>query len=97
MSELCRTKIEPPIIPLLSWARDIEPGRNVLAVRVTCGPDKPYARTHQNRKTYYIRVSNTSREASREELERMYQASGRLRYGLKPVRCFRNQVFVAAA
>ena len=85
ISQLCRDKIEPPIVPLLSWAKDVEPGRDVLAVRVTLGPDKPYARVHRNRKTYYIRVGSTSREASREELERMYQASGRLRYGMKPV------------
>ena len=85
VSELCRTKIEPPVIPLLSWARDVEPGRDVLAVRVTRGPDKPYARVHNGRRTYYIRVANSSREASREELERLYQASGRLRYGQKPV------------
>lgn len=85
VTELCRVKIEPAIIPLLSWAREAEPGRDVLAVHVTRGPDKPYARVHNNRKTYYIRVGNASREASREELERLYQASGRLRYGLKPV------------
>ena len=84
VAELCRVKIEPPVVPLLSWARDAEPGRDVFAIRVTRGPDKPYARVHGGHKTYYIRVSNTSREASREELERMYQASGRLRYGLKP-------------
>ena len=82
--ELCRAKIEPPVVPLLSWIRDAAPGRNVLAVRVPLGPDKPYARVHDNRRTYYIRVGSASREASREELERMYQASGRLRYGLKP-------------
>lgn len=85
VAELCRTKIEPPIVPVLSWLRDAAPGRDVLAVRVTLGPDKPYARVHNNRRAYYIRVGGTSREASREELERMYQASGRLRYGLKPV------------
>ena len=84
VAELCRVKIEPPVVPLLSWAREAEPGRDVLAIRVTHGPDKPYACVHRGHKTYYIRVSNTSREASREELERMYQASGRLRYGLKP-------------
>ena len=82
--ELCRAKIDPPVVPLLSWIRDAAPGRNVLAVRVPLGPDKPYARVHDNRRTYYIRVGSASREASREELERMYQASGRLRYGLKP-------------
>lgn len=85
VSELCRIKIEPPIVPLLSWIKDAEPGRDVLAVRVTLGPNKPYARVHDGRKTYFIRVNNTVREASREELERMFQASGRLHYGLKPV------------
>ena len=85
VSELCRVKIEPPVIPVLSWARDAEQGRHVLAVRVSLGPNKPYARVHDNRKIYYIRVGKTTREASREELERMFQSSGRLHYGLKPV------------
>lgn len=85
VSELCRTKIEPPIVPLLSWVRDAEPGKDVLAIRVTLGPNKPYARVHHDRRTYFIRVGNTSREASREELERRFQASGQLHYGLKPV------------
>ena len=84
-AEICRTKIEPPVVPLMSWVRDAEPGKDVLAVHVPAGPDKPYARVHNGRRTYYIRVGSTSREASREELERMFQASGRLRYGLKPV------------
>ena len=83
--EASRVKIEPQVIPLVSWAKDIEPGRDVLAVTVTRGADKPYACLHDGRKTYYIRVGNTSREASREELQRMYQASGQLQYGLKPV------------
>lgn len=85
VADLCRTKIEPPVIPLLSWASDPKTGKRVLAVRVAQGPDKPYARLHNGRLTYYIRVDSTVREASREELERMFQASGRLRYGLKPV------------
>jgi len=85
VAELCRTKIEPPVVPVLSWVRDAEPGRGVLVVRVTLGPNKPYAGVHNARKTYFIRMGSTSREASREELERMFQASGRLNYGLKPV------------
>ena len=85
VTEACRTKIEPPLVPLLSWTRNIEPDRDVLAVDVTLGPDKPYARVHNGHRTYYIRVGSTSREASQEELGRMYQASGHLRYGLKPV------------
>jgi len=66
VADLSRTKIEPPVIPALSWARDIEPGKHVLAVRVTLGPDKPYARVHGGRHTYFIRVGSTCREASRE-------------------------------
>ena len=85
VAELCRTKIEPPVVPLMSWVRDAGPGRNVLAVHVPAGPDKPYARVHNGRRTYYIRAGSTSQEASREELERMFQASGRLHYGMKPV------------
>ena len=85
VSELCRVKINPPTVPVLLWVKDAEPNRDVLAISISRGPDKPYACVHSGRRTYYIRVGNTSREASREELERMYQESGHLRYGLKPV------------
>ena len=85
VAELCRAKIDPPVIPSLSWVRETEPGADVLAARVSVGPDKPYARVHNTRRTYYVRVGSTSREASSEELERMYQGAGRLNYGLKPV------------
>ncbi len=85
VAELCRAKIDPPVIPSLSWVRDAESGADVLVVRVSVGPDKPYARVHNTRRTYYVRVGSTSREASSEELERMYQGAGRLNYGLKPV------------
>ena len=87
VTEACRAKVLPPVIPLLSWTRNLgtdESPKDVLAVRVPQGPDKPYALAHNNRKTYYVRVGSTSREASREELERLFQASGRLRYGMKP-------------
>jgi ATP-dependent DNA helicase RecG len=85
VANVCRDKIEPPVTPLLSWARDAEPGRDVLGVHVASGPDKPYARVHRGRRAYYMRIGDTSRETSREELERMCQASRRLHYGLKPV------------
>ena len=83
--ELFRLKIDPPIIPFISWVKNAEPGRDVLAIRVPIGPDKPYARVHNGRTTYFIRVGSTSQEASRDELERMFQASGHLHYGVKPV------------
>ena len=83
--ELCRVKVAPPINPFLSWVMNAEPCRDVLAVRVPIGPDKPYARVHNARKNYFIRVGSTSREASRGELQQLFQASGNLRYGVKPV------------
>ena len=93
VGEIGRVKIEPLVIPLFSWAKNAEPDRHVLAVRVTQGSDKPYARIHNHRRTYYIRVGDTSQEASREELERLFQASGRLHYCLKPVSGARFDAF----
>ncbi|MEW6037268.1 MAG: ATP-binding protein [Pseudomonadota bacterium] len=83
--ELCRVKIDPPIIPYFEVVRNAEPEKEVAVVRLLPGPDKPYARIHDNRRAYFVRVGSTSREAGREELERMFQESGRLRYGQKPV------------
>lgn len=34
VSDACRVKIDPPIIPLLAWARDATPGKDVLIVQV---------------------------------------------------------------
>ena len=84
VAELCRSKIDPPIVPFMEWQTDVESGRRVLCVNVPIGPDKPYAQVHNQRNTYFIRVGSNCRVASREELERMFQASGHLRYGLKP-------------
>ena len=85
VTELCRTGIEPQVIPLLSWVRDASPGKDVLVVRVPQGPDKPYARVHNEHRTCFIRIGGSSHEESREELERMFQAARRLHYGRKPV------------
>lgn len=81
----CRDKIAPPIVPYLSWVKGAIDEKDVLVARVPPGLDKPYALVHNSRSTYFIRVGSTCREASREELERLFQASGRVRYGLKPV------------
>ena len=85
VAELCRAKIDPPIVPFMEWQTDAASGKRILCIQVSIGPDKPYARVHNQRNTYFIRVGSTCREASREELERMFQASGHLRYGLKPI------------
>lgn len=85
VSELCRTKIDPPLIPYFSRIRDAEPGRHVAVVRVLAGPAKPYALVHRGRRRYLIRVGSTNREATSQELERMFQEVGRIVYGAKPV------------
>ena len=72
VAKLCRVKVDPPIIPFLSWVKNAESGRDILTVRVPIGPDQPYARVHKARKIYFIRVGSTSREASRDELQRMF-------------------------
>ena len=85
VEELCQLKINPSIVPFLFWVKRIESGRDVLAVRVPMGPDKPYALIHNRQKTYFIRVGSISREASRDEIQRLFPASSNLRYGVKPV------------
>lgn len=56
VAELCRRKIEPPIVPHMTWIREFEPGKDILAVRVPVGPDKPYARLHNDRRTCQRRI-----------------------------------------
>ena len=48
-------------------------------------PDKPYKVKSGSSWVTRIRVGTTTRDATREEEERLYQQSGRLRYGIKPV------------
>ncbi len=85
VANACREKIEPPIFPDLSWARNVEGGHDILAIHVPTGPDKPYACVHNGRKTYYARMGSTCREESRADLQRIFPASGGLHYGLRPV------------
>ncbi|MFV1950472.1 MAG: ATP-binding protein, partial [Nitrospinota bacterium] len=40
---------------------------------------------HNKHRYYYIRVGSTSREASPEELQRLFQQRGQIRFDLKPV------------
>lgn len=81
---LCRVKIKPAIIPFFEIARNLEPGKDVAIVRVTRGFDVHYV-WHNDRNTYYIRVGTQSREASPEELARLFQQRGSIRAELRPV------------
>jgi len=52
----------------------------VGVIKVPLGIDKPYYIEENKRKTYYVRAGSTNSEATREELRRIYQASGVLHY-----------------
>lgn len=82
---IARTTIDPAIIPSyqrLQWDDE----RTVVIVGIEQGVEKPYAwRRGQEARRYFIRVGSTSREATREELIRLTQASGAVESDLRPV------------
>ena len=79
---VARSTIRPPIIP---WYQEVEvkTGRRVGLVRVERGLVNSV--WHEGRHRYYIRVGSTSREASPEELARLFQQRGAIRAELQPV------------
>ena len=80
----CRDKIRPELIPHFSVVRDVEPGRDVGVVQISPGWTVHH-QWHNQHRTYYIRVGSTSREASPEELSRLFQQRGAFRMELRPV------------
>lgn len=80
----CRDKIRPAIIPFFEVVRAVEPGKDVAIVRVTHGYDV-HSVWHNNGSRYYIRVGSQSREASHQELGRLFQQRGAIRAELRPV------------
>jgi ATP-dependent DNA helicase RecG len=80
----CRDKVTPEINPYFETHRDVEPGRDVAVVGVTRGYTV-HSVWHQSRRSYYIRVGSTCREASPDELERLFQQRRGLRAELQPV------------
>ena len=82
--QTCRDKIRPEIVPYLEILRDVEPGRDVAVVRIERGWDVHHV-WHQQHRTYYIRVGSLNREASPEELARLFQQRGVVRPERRPV------------
>ena len=83
--QAARDQVQPAFNP--SWqVLELEPGVNVGVVSLPMNaPDKPYKARRGNVWVTKIRIGETNRDASREEEQRLYQQSGGLRYGLKPV------------
>ncbi len=80
----CREKIRPEIIPFFEVVRDVEPGKDVAIVSVERGWGV-HSVWHNAHRTYYIRVGTQSRDASPEELERLFQQRGAFRLEIRPV------------
>lgn len=82
--EVARTHIQPAAIPYwetIEWDQTRVVG---IVSLPRDAPDKPYKAKRGSAWVTKMRAGTTTRDASREE-ERLYQQSGRLQYGLKPV------------
>ena len=73
--------IHPPVTVVLETVTDAQ-GRVVLIAQVPQGSQRPY---RTNRGVYYIRMNSGRRQASREELLRLFQASASLYYDETPM------------
>lgn len=80
----CRDKIRPELIPYYEVIKDVEPGKDVAVVQVERGWGVQHV-WHNQHRTYYVRVGTLSREASPEELERLFQQRGAFRLEVRGV------------
>ncbi|MCY4306108.1 MAG: putative DNA binding domain-containing protein [Aestuariivita sp.] len=81
---VCRDKIRPAIVPFFEVIRSGKDDKDVAIVHVTRGYDV-HALWHNNTNRYLMRVGTQSREATQEELARLFQQRGSLRAELRPV------------
>ena len=82
--QACRDKIRPEIIPYFLVLPNVAPGRDVAAVHVSRGWNVHHV-WHNQHRTYYVRLGSLSREASPEELARLFQQRGAVRPERQPV------------
>jgi len=80
----CRDKIRPELIPYFEVIKDVEPGKDIAVVQVDRGWGVHHV-WHDNHRSYYIRVGSQSREASPNELERLFQQRGAFRLEIRGV------------
>lgn len=83
--EVARVHVQPATIPYWETIRWND-GKVVGIVSLAeDAPDKPYKAKRGSAWITKVRVGTTTRDATREEEGRLYQESGRIDYGLKPV------------
>jgi ATP-dependent DNA helicase RecG len=83
--DIARQNLQPEIIPV--WRSvAMDDGKIVGVVGLPeDSPGKPYKAKRGSAWIAFVRVGSTSREATREEEGRLYQASRLVRYDIKPV------------
>ena len=81
---VCRDKIRPPVVPFYEKVCAVDEDKDVAIIRVTRGYDV-HALWHNSSNRYLLRVGTQSREASREELARLFQQRGSIRAELQPL------------
>ena len=82
---LCRDHVQPAIIPYwetVPWGESKTVGIITLPAD---SPDKPYKAKRGAAWLTFVRIGTTSRDATREQEARLYQASHLMRYDIKPV------------
>ena len=84
VAHVCRDKIRPELNPYFQILRDVLPSMDVAVVGVERGYGVHHV-WHNNGRKYYVRVGSTSREASPEELARLFQQRGSVRVERQPV------------
>jgi ATP-dependent DNA helicase RecG len=80
VSNICRNNIVPAV-DLNCYATAFE-GKQIFVIEVPKGKDKPY---QTNRNQFIIRIGSTNRNATQQELLRLFQQSGIFHYDANPV------------
>lgn len=76
--------IYPAIIPLY-YELLIDENKKIAVIEIEQGINKPSCYNREGKTHYYIRFGSESRIATREQLQRLFQASGSIHFELKPV------------
>lgn len=84
VSAAARDLIRPELVPRIEVLHNVEPGRHVAVVHVTRGYTT-HSLWRNGHHQYYIRVADTNRSASHEELQRLFQQRGHFRAEMRPV------------
>ena len=81
---VCRDKIRPELAPYISFVRGLPGDRTVAVIQVERGLTAHHL-WHNQHHRWFLRIGNTCREPSQEELARLFQQRGHLRPEIQPV------------